>query len=151
MASRETRGCSCMLQAMRANALLVCLLGCSESGANLDPAACELQISLTGAVTATFSMLDCQAAVDLGGDPIIAFFPDHPSIMRIDLQPPATSGPGDLDIISPSGFVWSANDCAYDIARFESPRAAGSATCPPAAPEAGTGTVVIGTFAFDTF
>jgi hypothetical protein len=57
---------------------------------------------------------------------------------------------GDVTVISPSGFTWSAEDCAFTIARWEGERAAGTGACAmPASPETGSGDVLVGDFAFD--
>jgi hypothetical protein len=124
---------------------------------------CAFAGQVSGALTATFTATDpvtCAAANDLGGDPIIVFYPSHATIMRFDLTFDAAvagmTGPvtGDLAVITRSGAVWESKDCAFDITRWVGvggqQKLTGSATCAmPAEPDTGTMTATFSPVTFD--
>ena len=146
--------------------VLVTLAACGGDGGGPGGAdGCSFAVELGGAITASFSATaatSCAAANDLGGDPIIVFYPEHATLMRFDLEFTAAdvgkTGPGiagDLAIITKSGAVWD-TECTFDLARWEgtggSQRLAGTASCPmPAEPDTGTMTIDVGPIAFDMF
>ena len=119
-----------------------------------------MTMSLGGAVSANVSRGDatgCQGAIDNGGDPIIAWFPEDDSmVMRIELEFEAavigTIGEvaGKVGVINPTGFVWS-GDCAFQIEYWNDTgtKVGGSATCDPLAAESGPSIVTVEPFDFD--
>jgi hypothetical protein len=144
----------------------VCLVaGCaSDGGTGPGGNSCGFAVTLSGAVTASFTMSDtltCATANDLGGNPIIVFYPQHEMLMRFDLDFPAEAagmtGPvadGHFAVITKSGFVWD-GDCAYDVTAWDGvggqQRLSGTGTCGPLDPESGSATVMTASLAFDMF
>jgi hypothetical protein len=134
-----------------------------DDGGGGGDGGCAFAGQVSGALTATFTAGDpvtCSAATDLGGDPIIVFYPTHATIMRFDLTFDAAVANmtgavvGDLAVITKSGAVWESDDCAYNIERWDGiggqQKLAGNVTCAmPAQPDTGSQTVMFGPVLFD--
>jgi hypothetical protein len=144
---------------------LVAFGACDDGDGGTGPdGSCDLSVMLSGAVTASFTAAEidrCAAANDLGGAPIIVFYPTDETVMRLDLAFPEESAgmtgtaiEGEFGVVFANGSAWE-GDCAFDIARWDGAggqqRLQGSATCEPLGPDAGSQMIMVSGLAFDMF